>query len=266
MTGHCSYLDIWQRGRRATHRVVLGWLKHSVRVKGMLYRLIWILPEACRRRNAAREALKALADSGEPVFFVNIGSNDGLAGDPLREFIIKCGWSGILVEPVDYVFQRLSKAYSRVPKVILENVAIADLTGAKPFYYLRQTAELPAGYDQIGSFIKEHLISQAHMFSGLEKYLMTRLVPCMTLSDLLRKRSIRRVDVFLIDVEGYDHEILKQIDLVQEPPRVIIFESVHLRFSDREMCHERLRRHGYRITQSGLNSVAVLMQPVMRYH
>src|SRR5215467_4813948 len=81
------------------NRFAMHCLKHSVFLKGLLYRILWMLPESFREQNGVRDALKALARTGEPVFFVNIGANDGLAGDPLREFITTRGWRGILVEP-----------------------------------------------------------------------------------------------------------------------------------------------------------------------
>ena len=95
----------------ALNRLAMRVLGHSVILKDLLYRILWLLPESLREQNLVRTTLKSLAHLNEPIFFMNIGANDGLAGDPLREFIVTKGWNGILVEPVDYVFQRLVKAY-----------------------------------------------------------------------------------------------------------------------------------------------------------
>jgi FkbM family methyltransferase len=245
----------------ACNRFAMHRLKHSVFLKSLLYRILWLLPESFREQNAVRDALKALARTGKPVFFVNIGANDGLAGDPLREFITTRGWRGMLVEPVDYVFQRLVKAYRRVPDVILENRAIADLTGEKLFWYVRKNTELPAGYDQFGSFIKSQVLKQASNFPGLERFLDSRIVSCITLPDLLARHGIQRVNLFLIDTEGYDLEIVKQIDLRNSPPEVIIFENVHLVPMEREACYESLRAHGYTVSEANINTVAVRSLP-----
>ena len=43
------------------------------------------------------------------VFFVQVGANDGDLLDPLREEIGFRKWSGIMVEPVPYVFERLQR-------------------------------------------------------------------------------------------------------------------------------------------------------------
>lgn len=44
------------------------------------------------------------------VFFVQIGSNDGITGDPIHNLIVEnSNYSGILIEPVDFCFNRLQK-------------------------------------------------------------------------------------------------------------------------------------------------------------
>jgi hypothetical protein len=51
----------------------------------------------------------AASRSGRAATFVQIGSNDGTTGDPLRTFTEANDWSGLLVEPVPYVFARLQR-------------------------------------------------------------------------------------------------------------------------------------------------------------
>ena len=38
-------------------------------------------------------------ECGPELTFVQIGVFDGITGDPLRKYIGKCGWRGVLVEP-----------------------------------------------------------------------------------------------------------------------------------------------------------------------
>ena len=57
---------------------------------------------------AGPKLLRAFAESVPDPFFIEIGSNDGDQHDHLRPFILERGWSGIMVEPVDYVFRRLA--------------------------------------------------------------------------------------------------------------------------------------------------------------
>jgi hypothetical protein len=42
-------------------------------------------------------------------FFFQIGANNGLTDDPLRQFVTKYHWHGVLIEPQPQVFQQLLK-------------------------------------------------------------------------------------------------------------------------------------------------------------
>jgi FkbM family methyltransferase len=242
----------------ALNRLAMRLLGQSVILKGFLYRIWWLFPETLREQNLIRTTLKSLAQRNEPIFFINIGANDGLAGDPLREFIVTRKWSGILVEPVDYVFQRLTKAYRAFPpsRIKLENAAIAEITGTKKFWHLKQTGGLPPGYDQIGSFDKSHVLKHRDMFPTLENYLVSKEIPCITFADLLRKHGGQIPDLVFIDTEGFDYEVIKQIDLKTNPPKIIIFENAHLSKDDHKSCNELLRTNGYEIAEEDCNTVA----------
>lgn len=62
-------------------------------------------------------------------FFVQIGANNGLTDDPLRQFVTKHHWHGVLVEPQPQVFQQLLKNYEQEKQLAFENAAIADKDG-----------------------------------------------------------------------------------------------------------------------------------------
>ena len=62
-------------------------------------------------------------------FFVQIGANNGLTDDPLRQFVTKYHWHGCLVEPQPQVFQQLLKNYAQEKQLAFENSAIADRDG-----------------------------------------------------------------------------------------------------------------------------------------
>ena len=60
-----------------------------------------------------------------------------------------------------------------------------------------------------------------------------------------------RVDVYLIDTEGHDAKIVRQIDLEAAPPALIIYEHEHLEYGERESCMDRLLCAGYRVIVEG---------------
>ena len=99
--------------------------------------------------------LAAFARAYPQARFVQIGANDGMLEDPLREFILANRWRGVLVEPVPYLFERLQRTYRDIDRVSLENVAIADREGSMPFYYVRESSgdpTVPVWHAGLGSF------------------------------------------------------------------------------------------------------------------
>ena len=241
-------------------RMALQPLKHSVLIKGLLYRCIWLLPERFRSQSLIRCALKRFADrKGQDVTFVNIGANDGLSGDHLREFIIRKRWRGLLVEPVPFVFDRLRRAYRGVDTVQFEQAAIAAQDGTTPFWFLQKNNTLAPGYDQIGSFSRDYLLHHAGMFPGLEPFITSMAVPSLTLASLLRKHAMSQLDILFIDAEGYDGKIVKQIDF-RQPPGLVIFENARMPAAEREECHQLLACQGYRIADDGSNTIATHAQ------
>ena len=45
----------------------------------------------------------------DDFFFIQVGANDGVMCDPIRQFIVKHSWGCILVEPVPDYFELLKK-------------------------------------------------------------------------------------------------------------------------------------------------------------
>jgi FkbM family methyltransferase len=210
-------------------------------------------------RPAAQLLLEALGNATPSVFFVEIGANDGTALDHLRPFILSDGWRGIMVEPVPYVFERLTRNYGRSDAITLENVAISDRDGTRPFYYVanagvHERERLPYWYDQIGSFSREVIESHADEIVGLSARIRESDVECMTFESLCRRHAVVEVDVLLIDTEGHDYDILKTIDFSVRRPRVVAYEHYHLKPHDRHACSRLLQAAGYLTLEEGFDT------------
>lgn len=201
----------------------------------------------------------AFAQAYPEAAFIQVGSNDGVQLDPLRVNILKGHWSGVMIEPVPYVFQRLRQNYGHLPRVRLENVAIADRDGTLPFYYLARAADrggLPRWYDALGSFRKEVILSHRDAIPDIEQRLVCEPLPCQTFATLCAAHRIDHVDLIHIDTEGYDYEIIKRIDFGRLRPRLLIFERKHLGEAKTE-CYTHLGRLGFDLIEEGLDAVAL---------
>ena len=196
---------------------------------------------------------------GGPAFFVQVGSCDGKLDDPLHE-LIKSNpqWSGIFIEPVDYVFKALVRNYGNDLRYAFEQVAIADEPGERAFYYVSEEAVgipgLPSKCEQLGSFDRNHILKHG---TTLEPYIITQRVRCERLSSVLDRNKVERVDIIHIDAEGYDYHVLKQIDFSRFSPKLVLYEHVHLKHDESKAAINLLSSHGYRCVNFGMDTLAI---------
>lgn len=211
------------------------------------------------RRLAGPKLVRAFAEAHPRAVFVEIGSNDGAQHDHLRPFILGRPWSGVMVEPVPYVFDRLRENYGRLDRVALENVAVAERDGARPFYHLvdaspEERRALPSWYDGIGSFSRAAVLGHARHIPDIEDRLVCTPVPTLTFESLCEKHGLDRVDLLLVDTEGHDWEIVRRIDFSVRRPRVLVYEHFHLSPGDRRDCLAHLRGLGYETLEEGFDT------------
>jgi FkbM family methyltransferase len=203
--------------------------------------------------------LRAFAEAFPEAVFVEIGANDGEQHDHLRPMIIEHQWRGVMVEPVPYVFARLGANYGGFNQVSLENAAIADRDGRRPFYHLAPSADyrgdgLPQWYDGIGSFSRELVLDHSRLIPDIETRLVETEVPCLTFDSLCAKHGLERVDLLLVDTEGYDYEVLRHIDFEVHRPALVIYEHYHLTENDQTRCETELQGAGYETMAEGFDT------------
>lgn len=208
---------------------------------------------------AGPRLLAAFAGSFPEAVFVEIGANDGDQHDHLRPLILENRWRGVMVEPVPYVFDRLRANYGELPGVALENAAIAERDGTRPFYHLAGVSDyeregLPQWYDGIGSFSREAVVDHVRLIPDIEQRLVETEVPCLTFGSLCAKHGLSGVDLIVVDTEGYDHEILRHIDFGRFDPALVVYEHYHLSREDREDTKARMRAAGYETMSEGFDT------------
>ena len=211
--------------------------------------LFWVLKSKGFLDIKLDKIIKNYCKTNKDFFFLQIGANDGIKADPLYLYHKKYSWKGLLVEPVPYLFKKLTKNYNGDRGVAFENVAIAEKNGIKYFYRLKQSKDnyLPLWYDEIGSFIKSNVLKYRNKIKDIEKYLIKEKVKCLTFSSLLKKHHVTKIDLLHIDTEGYDYKILKQINFAKLKPAMILYEDRHLTSLEKESAREILLRNGYRL-------------------
>jgi FkbM family methyltransferase len=195
------------------------------------------------------------------VFFIQIGANDGKTGDPLYPLIsTHNNWGGIFIEPIKHIFEKLKENYQGTNRFIFENVAIANDYNIKNFYYVSDRAkdileDLPHWYDKLGSFDKTHIIR--HFNGKLEPFIVEDEVIGVPLKDILIKHKVDNIDLIHIDTEGFDYQILAQIDFTKYHPKVILFEHKHLSVDDKRKAIKLLYNNSYKVYNAGEDYLAI---------
>ncbi|MFN4285597.1 MAG: FkbM family methyltransferase [Lacibacter sp.] len=230
--------------------------------------LVWVENEIERAWRPNRiinlESVFSLFSTSD-VTFLQIGANDGMTNDKLRNYIIQFGWNGILVEPVPYVFERLKRNYTGTSNLFFENCAIAERSGEMIFYALKEFDDegkhvfydfTDYKIDQLGSFNRKTLLKHSYMHPDLESLIIELPVRTTTIGELIDKYNFTDLDILLIDAEGYDDIIVKSIDFTRVMPTVIIFEHHHLKRKEYREVVVKLKQY-YRLYVDGWDTVAL---------
>jgi FkbM family methyltransferase len=208
--------------------------------------------------------MRVFADTLETVRFVEIGANDGVILDPLRPYIAERDWHGVLVEPIPHIFERLERNYGDNPRIALERAAIAPSSGSRTMYFVLEGADdegLPPWRDALGSFDRDHVLTEIGGAADPESHLGEVEVPCMTVETLCRKHGFDEPDLILIDAEGADGEIIESIDFDRIRPRLLVYEHVNLADEQRRRCEQMLAARGYALVADGLDTWSLDVLP-----
>ncbi|PRX54373.1 FkbM family methyltransferase [Flagellimonas meridianipacifica] len=232
-----------------------------------LYYRFFYRPKAGSIAQIMEERAKDISE----FYFLQIGGNDGFVNDPIFKLVKRLSWKGIIVEPQKEVFtKKLSKTYRFEKNTILENIAIAEKTGVKQLYKLGFTNSRWAtglatfNCDTLQYQIDRNYVSDMARKEGIplpenkDDYIVTEEVNCSTIHDLLAKHHVKKLDLLQIDTEGFDYEIIKNIDFSSVKPAMISFENDHLSESDIMECEELLTSNGYSVEHIGVDSIALL--------
>jgi FkbM family methyltransferase len=194
------------------------------------------------------------------VLFLQIGSHDGVSGDPIFPLIEKHRLSGVLVEPQPGIFEQLKKNYSRFGRAdfIFVNAALSDHDGTTTLYRIKPGAEGPQWLTQLASFDRSVVEKHAAVVPGLESQIERVEVPCMTFGTLIKEAGVGKVDILQVDAEGYDAQVLNLYDIPARRPAIVRFEHKHLPPTDYERALGVLIDSGYRFTICGENTLAYL--------
>lgn len=188
------------------------------------------------------------------VFFVQVGANEGHTGDPLYRHIRLKGWKGILIEPQKEVFKQLVKNHKHNPGLIFENVAISNDSEPKEFFFIEKTPDLPDFVTKLSSF--ERRVTEDVLTKFPNAKVKSVKIPCTTIQELVKKHQVNKVNLMLLDTEGFDYEILKTVDLKALDMDMIVFEHRHLNAADQNEAIRTFKKLGYSVFKDEYDTIA----------
>jgi FkbM family methyltransferase len=227
------------------------------------YRIFVPAPKS--RIEKIQERIQQELQDQSAVFFIQVGANDGVRGDPLRRLILENeNWTGIFVEPLIFYFQQLKNNYHNASRFVFENVAIASEPGRKQIFYVSRDAEtalgneLPSWFYGLGSFERSHILNHlAGLGEKIEPYIVEEEIEAIPLQTLLDRNGVARIDVLNIDTEGFDYKVLSQVNFERYKPLVVLYEHKHLSADERNRANLLLTGRGYECVEYGGDTLAI---------
>lgn len=154
-------------------------------------------------------------------FFVEAGANNGLTQSNSWYFETYHHWRGLLVEPIPAL---AAKCRANRPRAIVENAALVplDFTGSSVrMRYCNLMSVVKGAMRDAGE--EDGHITKGCDDQGIESYELD--VPAVTLSALLDKHQIPKVDLLSLDVEGFELSVLRGLDLNRHRPGHMLIEA-----------------------------------------
>jgi FkbM family methyltransferase len=158
-------------------------------------------------------------------FFIEAGANNGLTVSNTLYFEKYLGWTGLLIEPIPELYEQCEK---NRPGCITVNAALVSKDYKDKTILMRYSNLMSL----VSSAMKSPEKEQQHIETGCKIQNISTYslhVPVQTLTAILKKNKIKKVDFLCLDVEGYELSALQGLDFDYCRPTYILVEA---RFKD----------------------------------
>lgn len=159
----------------------------------------------------------------ENGFFIGAGANDGYSQSNTYFLEKKRNWNGLLIEAIPELYEKCKK--ERTKSIVINCALVADDY---------QCETITMHYANLMSVVDGALKTKddqdAHIKTGIEVQNLEGSydldVPARTLASILDKiPNLPVIDFFSLDVEGYELNVLKGLNLSKYRPTYILVEA-----------------------------------------
>lgn len=148
--------------------------------------------------------------------FIEIGANDGKTGS-FTYNLAKIGWSGINFEPVPRLYNLCCKNHKEHINVKNYNLALGDSESEVDIIDAGTLSTIDKDVIELYSNISQF----SRAFNSNNSYHKIKL---NTLDNILCENNINNIDVLVLDVEGYEENVLKGFSIEKYNPTIFIIE------------------------------------------
>jgi FkbM family methyltransferase len=161
--------------------------------------------------------------SSKPVF-LQVGANDGFRYDPIYHLLKISGVQAFLLEPIHSYYMSLCSLHSsRSNRIKCINLAIDSVDGEIDLYRIREDAVSESWMHGIASKNPFHF-KKTMPSACADTVLVSERVRAVTFESLFFQYSIETIDVLVIDVEGFDFDVLRLFPFHTVSPGIVMLE------------------------------------------
>lgn len=186
---------------------------------------------------------------------IQIGGNDGSQDDFINVILSKYNQAILhTIEPIPEYYKELCENYKNNKNVYCHNYAITNKSGIDFINYIPFNEKMPIWLKGCSSFftnkniLSEHwqnIVNDERLTNYLKNNVYKLKVNTLTFNDFVVKENIDNFDILVVDTEGYELEILKQINLSQFTPKIIILEFHNHTDEDKNKMLEIFKINNY---------------------
>lgn len=159
----------------------------------------------------------------ENGFFIEVGANDGYSQSNTYFLEKYRGWTGVLVEGIPDLYEKCRRLRTRSS---VFNCALVSPDYEKPTV----TMHFAGLMSMVDGALRSAEAQQKHISDAVALQTLQRVYtiesPARTLESVLDSiENLTTIDFFSLDVEGYEMNVLKGMNLSKYHPRYILVET-----------------------------------------
>jgi len=178
-------------------------------VKKKIKKFLWTIGIEIKKINkevtftSFDEIYKKKLDNASVIF--DIGANQGQSIERFKSLFPFAKIHAF--EPIKFEFKKLKEKYSNDTNVILNNCAVAEVSGEREFNITAKTGN--SSFNKIKSNTKWLKVRSKQFKTSEEEYVKKiEKVKIITLDEYCKENQITKIDLIKIDTQGYEDKIL----------------------------------------------------------